>query len=174
MSTQEETIESSVKQEAENFYPATAGGKFLTFKLADEEFGLEILKVKEIIGLMEITKMPGTPGHIRGVINLRGKVIPVIELRTKFGMERVEDTDETCIIVSEIRMNGSPVLAGILVDAVSEVQDIESSQIENTPSLGAEVDTSYISGMGKIGKKVVILLNINKVLDADELEALQQ
>jgi len=147
-------------------------GKYLTFKLAGEEHGLEILKVKEIIGMMDITKVPRTPDFVRGVINLRGKVIPVIDLRTKFGLEKAEDTDETCIIVVEIALNGIPVQTGILVDTVSEVLDIHGEDIEDAPAFGNGVETKFILGMAKSKGDVKILLNIEEVLTADDLALL--
>jgi len=148
---------------------ADRAGKYLTFKLAGEEYGLQILKVREIIGLMEITKVPRTPHFVRGVINLRGKVIPVVDLRAKFGMEHAEDTEETCIIVVEMERDGSAVQMGILVDTVSEVLDIVEEEIEEAPSFGAEVDTGFILGMAKAKGAVKILLNIEEVLTAGEL-----
>ena len=140
-------------------------GKYLTFVLGDEEYGLQILKVREIIGLMEITSVPQTPVFIKGVINLRGKVIPVIDLRLKFGMEEAEPTEETCIIVVDI----AGALTGMLVDTVSEVLDVTVDQIEPPPSFGSSVDNGFILGMGKIKGKVKILLDIDKVLSPEEL-----
>ena len=142
-------------------------GKYLTFQLGAEEYGLEILKVKEIIGLMEITAVPRTPHYVRGVINLRGKVIPVIELRSKFDMETTEDTDQTCIIVVEVASDNGAIQTGVVVDAVSEVLDITEDQIENAPSFGTGVDTEFILGIGKIREEVKILLDIDKVIDVD-------
>jgi len=139
-------------------------GKYLTFKLADEEYGLEILKVREIIGLMDITEVPRTPSFIRGVINLRGKVIPVVDLRAKFGMEIHQDTDETCIIVVDVAKDGSSDMMGILVDTVSEVLDISGHEIEDTPAFGASVNMDFILGIGKVNDQVKILLDIDKVL----------
>ena len=140
-------------------------GKYLTFKLMGEEYGIEILKVKEIIGLMDITDVPRMPGYIRGVINLRGKVIPVVDLRTKFGMMSTEDTEETCIIVVDVvEQKEQSSMTGILVDTVSEVLEISSDQIESAPSFGASVDMDFITGMAKIGEGVKILLDVVKVL----------
>ena len=141
------------------------GGKYLTFKLADEEYGVEILKVREINGLMDITGIPQMPAHMKGVINLRGKVIPVIDLRLKFGFQEIESTEQTCIIVVDV---GKEI--GIIVDTVSEVLDIAGEDIEPPPSMGGAVDSSFILGMGKVGEAVKILLDIDKVLTADELE----
>ncbi|VAX15881.1 Positive regulator of CheA protein activity (CheW) [hydrothermal vent metagenome] len=145
-------------------------GKYLTFVLGDEEYGLEILKVREIIGVMEITSVPQTPEFIKGVINLRGKVIPVIDLRLKFSMESAEYTEETCIIVVDI----GKALMGILVDTVSEVLDIAVDQIEPPPSFGSKIQTEFILGMGKIKGKVKILLEIDKVLSIEELMKMAQ
>lgn len=139
--------------------------KYLTFVLGEEEYGLEILKVREIIGLMEITSVPQTPNFIKGVINLRGKVIPVIDLRLKFGMAEAKPTEETCVIVVDIGEG----LMGVLVDTVSEVLDIKDDEIEPPPEFGSSIETEYILGMGKIQGKVKILLDINKVLSQEEL-----
>jgi purine-binding chemotaxis protein CheW len=147
-------------------------GKYLTFALAHEEYGLEILKVREIIGYMDVTAVPQTPPHVRGVINLRGQVIPVVDLRAKFAMEAVEVTDETCIIVVEITQRQRKFSTGIVVDRVQEVLDIAGKDIEEAPQFGASVDTDFILGMAKIGESVKILLDINKVLineDGDDL-----
>lgn len=138
--------------------------KFLTFKLSDEEYGVEILKVREINGIMNITAVPQMPPYMKGVMNLRGKVIPVIDLRLKFGLDEIEHNDQTCIIVVDI---GKEV--GILIDTVSEVLDIPDKDIEPAPSMGGSVDTSFILGMGKVGDSVKILLDIQKVLSTDEM-----
>lgn len=144
----------------------TAGlaGKYLTFQLGNEIYGLEILKVREIIGLMDVTQVPRTPGHIRGVINLRGKIIPVIDLRLKFAMERTDDTEQTCIIVVDLNVSEGPSQIGVLVDAVSEVLNISTEHIEPTPSFGGEMTADFIRGMAKTNGKVTILLNVEKVL----------
>ncbi|MCP4567126.1 MAG: purine-binding chemotaxis protein CheW [FCB group bacterium] len=148
-------------------------GKYLTFCLGAEEYGLAILRVREIIGLMAITNVPRTPHHIRGVINLRGKVIPVLNLRAKFGMETKEDTEETCIIVVESSIQGSPVQIGILVDAVSEVLDIEESDIEDAPVIGNNFNGDFIIGLAKTKDGVKILLDIDQVLSASDVEIAQ-
>jgi purine-binding chemotaxis protein CheW len=142
-------------------------GKYLTFALGHEEFGLEILKVREIISCMEITAVPRTPAHVKGVINLRGQVIAVVDLRSKFGMESADKTDQTCIIVVEIRQNGRKLSTGIIVDHVSEVLDIAAEKIEDTPCFDSGMNTDFILGMGKIGESVKILLDIDKVLGND-------
>lgn len=147
---------------------STHGGKFLTFFLAGEEYGLEILKVHEIIGMLPITRVPRTPEFVRGVINLRGKVIPIIDLRVKFGMTH-DGTQETSIIV--VRARG--VQIGIVVDKVSEVLDIANADIETTPSFGTEVDTSYLLGLAKTAGRVRLLLDIEHVLSATEIIDLQ-
>ena len=139
-------------------------GKFLTFRLGSEEFGVEVLKVRELIGIMDITKVPQTHAFVEGVINLRGKVIPVIDLRTKFGLERAAYTDQTCVIVVDV---GS--LMGIIVDTVCEVHDIPADKIEPPPELGCGVDTAFILGLGKVNDEVKILLDIDSVLNVDEL-----
>ena len=144
-------------------------GKYLTFALANEEYGLEILKVREIIGYMDITEVPQTPCHVKGVINLRGQVIPVIDLRTKFGMETAEITEQSCIIVVETSQGGRNYSTGIVVDRVQEVLDINGENIEDTPQFDASVNTDFILGMGKIGDSVKILLDIDKVLNGTEL-----
>lgn len=138
-------------------------GKYLTFALANEEYGLEILKVREIIGYIDVTAVPQTPHHVKGVINLRGQVIPVIDLRAKFGMETTEVTEQTCIIVVEIAHDGRTFSTGIAVDRVQEVLDIAGESIEDAPQFGA-VETDFILGMAKIGDSVKILLDIDKVL----------
>lgn len=136
------------------------GGKYLTFFLAAEEYGLEILKVHEIIGILPITPVPRTPPYIRGVINLRGKVIPVVDLRTRFGMAPLAQTEETCIIVVQSR----GVQMGIVVDRVSEVLAIPSAEIEDAPAFGTAVNTDYLLGIGKSTGHVKLLLDIDRVL----------
>jgi purine-binding chemotaxis protein CheW len=149
-------------------------GKYLTFSLAKEEYGIGILRVKEIIGMMPITTIPRVPGFIKGVINLRGKVIPVMDLRLKFGMEEIGYTERTCIIVVEIAGETGSLLVGIVVDAVSEVLNIKGNDIEDTPNFGAKFNTDYILGMAKINGGVKILLDINKVLTGQEIVSLDK
>ena len=162
------------------------GGKFLTFYLADEEYGVEILKVQEIIGMQPITRVPRTPAFIRGVINLRGKVIPIMDLRERFGMESAEsalagasESDVAaaeavrCIIVVQVvGPTGQAVPVGIVVDRVSEVSSIASAEIEDAPSFGSGVRTEYLLGLGKAQGHVKLLLDIDRVLAAEELEQL--
>jgi purine-binding chemotaxis protein CheW len=157
---------------ADNKKTISQNEKYLTFNLGSEQYGLEILKVREIIGMMDITRVPRTPDYIRGVINLRGKVIPVIHLRTKFGMESIEDTDQTCIIVVDIMVDANMLQMGIFVDSVSEVIDIDTHDIEDSLSFGTAVSTDFIQGIAKTKGGVKILLNIEKVLSASEIQAL--
>ncbi len=156
----------------ENVQTADLAGKYLTFRLADEEYGLQILKVQEIIGMLTVTRVPQTPDFIRGVINLRGKVIPVVELRVKFDLETCADDETTCIIVVQVEREEDTLTMGILVDAVSEVVDIATDQLEPPPDFGTAVDTAFILGMGKVHEKVVMLLDIDRVLSAEEIKAL--
>src|SRR5512139_1423620 len=153
---------------------AVKAGKYLTFVLGSESYGIDIMKVQEIVGFMAITRVPRTPDFIRGVINLRGKVIPVIDLRLRFGMEAIASTGRTCVIVVRLFQNNSPVTMALIVDAVSEVLDIRTEQIEDSPSFGEDVNTDYILGMGKCGDKVVMLLDIDWVLSREEVSAVAQ
>jgi purine-binding chemotaxis protein CheW len=140
----------------------TLGGKFLTFFLADEEYGIQILKVQEIIGMMNLTTVPRTPSFIRGVMNLRGKVITVVDLRLKFGMPAIEQIESTCIVV----VQAQGVEMGLVVDQVSEVMNIASSDIDDAPSFGTDVETDYLLGVAKCEGRVKFLLDIDKVLSA--------
>ncbi|MCP4672874.1 MAG: purine-binding chemotaxis protein CheW [Desulfobacula sp.] len=149
-------------------------GKYLTFTLEEEEYGIGILKVKEIIGMMDITSVPRTPEFIKGVINLRGKVIPIIDLRLKFEMGEIPYTDRTCIIVVEIDSDKDTILIGIVVDAVSEVLNIQEDEIEETPAFGTQLNTDYILGMAKTEGGVKILLNIDRVLSIEEITGLEK
>jgi len=148
---------------------ATREGKYLTFSLAVEEYGIGILKVREIIGMMTVTPVPQTPEFVKGVINLRGKVIPVIDLRVRFGLDAASYTERTCIIVVEIHGETGSVPMGIVVDAVSEVLNIRGADIENTPTFGVKLNTDFILGMAKTEGGVKILLDIDKVLGAFQL-----
>ncbi len=149
-------------------------GKYLTFSMADEEYGIGILKIKEIIGMMPITTVPQTPEFVKGVINLRGKVIPVIDLRLRFGMDAIDYTERTCIIVVEIDGSVGTVQIGIVVDAVSEVLNVNGEEIEETPTFGAKLNTDYILGMAKMEGGVKILLDIDRVLSGEEIEILEK
>ncbi len=156
-----------------NTVAVNLSGKYLTFKLSNEEYGLEILKVQEIMGMMKVTHVPRTPVFIRGVINLRGKVIPVVDLRLKFGLDGQDDTEMTCIIVVQIVQDEQKMTMGIIVDEVSEVINISAEQIEPPPSFGAAVDTAFILSMGKIGQKVLTMLDIDRVLSNSEIAQLE-
>jgi purine-binding chemotaxis protein CheW len=150
-------------------------GKYMAFRLADEDYGLAILKVREIIGVMEITRVPCTDSFIRGVINLRGKVIPVIDLRLKFGMEPCQATDQTVIIVVQYATTRGEITMGVLVDQVQEVLSIDADKIEPTPNFGAgSVSADFLLGIGKADKRVIFLLDIGRVLSGDEAERMVQ
>ena len=149
-------------------------GKYLTFSLDREEYGIGILKVKEIIGMMRIIPVPQTPKYVQGVINLRGKVIPVIDLRARFGMETIGYNERTCIIVVEVNTMTDKLFIGIVVDSVSEVLTIKGADIEDTPAFGSNLDTAYILGIAKVGGNVKILLDIDRVLSTDEMNLLEK
>ncbi len=163
-----ETMDQAVKVMADR------EGKYLTFTLANEEYGIGILKIKEIIGMMSITTMPQTPEFVKGVINLRGKVIPVIDLRLRFGMDAIGYTDRTCIVVVEIGGTAGTVQIGIVVDSVSEVLNIKGEDIEDTPTFGTRLNTDYILGMAKMEGGVKILLDIDQVLSEGEIGLLEK
>lgn len=148
-------------------------GKYLTFNLAEEEYGIGILRVKEIIGMMSITSVPQTPIFVKGVINLRGKVIPVVDLRLKFGIQEMDYTDRTSIIVMEVGKPSESMQIGIVVDSVSEVVNIKDEDTEDTPTFGTKLDTDYILGMAKMEGSVKILLDMDKVLNAEAMTALK-
>ncbi len=148
-------------------------GKYLTFALAEEEYGIGILKIKEIIGMMPITTVPQTPEFVKGVINLRGKVIPVMDLRLRFGLDSIDYDERTCIIVVEVTGSSGVVQIGTVVDTVSEVLNIKGEEIEDTPAFGTKLDTEYILGMAKMEGGVKILLDIDQVLNADEIAILE-
>jgi len=168
MSEVDEKIDQAVKAMVDK------EGKYLTFTLAEEEYGIGILKIKEIIGMLPITSVPQTPDFVKGVINLRGKVIPVMDLRLRFGMMSIDYTERTCIIVVEITGQTGTILVGIVVDAVSEVLNIKGDDIEKTPTFGTKLNTDYILGMAKMEGEVKILLDIDQVLSSDELSMLSE
>ncbi len=149
-------------------------GKYLTFVLGNEDYAIGVLRVKEIIGMMSVTYVPQVPEFVKGVINLRGKVIPIIDLRLKFNMATVEETNLTCIIIVEINGIKGSTLMGIVVDAVSEVLNIKDDNIEKAPALGAQVETQFILGMAKMENGIKILLDIDRVLNGDEVQLLEQ
>jgi purine-binding chemotaxis protein CheW len=147
-------------------------GKYLTFQLANEEFGIRVLKVREIMGIQDITAVPQTPPHIKGVINLRGKVVAVVDLRLKFGVPAAEYSARTCIIVTQLASQNSTILMGIVVDGVSEVLNLLGPEIEDTPDFGEKVEIQYLLGMAKVKGKVKILLDIDRILSAQDLHKL--
>ena len=149
-------------------------GKYLTFVIGKEEFGIGVLKVREIMGIQDITPIPQTPPYLKGVINLRGKVIPVIDLHLKFGLPGVGYLERTCIIVVQVTSGAVPLMMGIVVDEVSEVITMTASDIEDTPDFGAKIATSYILGVAKIRGKVKILLDIDEVLTSQEIDGLEE
>lgn len=149
-------------------------GLYLTFALSEEVYGLEILTVQEIIQLVPATPVPQTPDYVRGVINLRGKVIPIIDIRSKFGMVKTEDTAQTCIVVVRVEERGEAITMGIVVDRVAEVLEVPAAQIEPPPSFGDAVDTNFLMGMGKVGDIVVMLLDIRRVLATEEMAAVAE
>jgi purine-binding chemotaxis protein CheW len=152
---------------------AERAGKYLTFMIGKEEFGVGVLKVREIMGIQDITAVPQTPPYLKGVINLRGKVTPVIDLRLKFGLPGIDYTQRTCIIVVQVKSGSTLLLMGIVVDEVSEVITMAPGDIEDTPDFGANVATNYILGMAKVRGKVKILLDINEVLTSQEIHSLE-
>lgn len=149
-------------------------GKYLVFHLGREEYGVEVLKVREIMGLQDITSVPQTSSFVKGVINLRGKVIPVIDLRLKFGLDSSEYTQRTCIVVVQVQEKGHPLMMGVIVDGVNEVLTMQEGEIEDTPQFGDDLRVDYILGMAKIKGKVKILLDIDRVLSAQEIRRLDE
>ena len=168
MSSETQNTNQAVKVMAER------EGKYLTFTLADEEYGIGILKIKEIIGMIPVTSVPRTPEFVKGVINLRGKVIPVIDLRLRFGMVSMDYTERTCIIIVEVSGPSGEVMMGIVVDSVSEVLNIKSDEIDETPRFGMALNTDYILGMAKSDRSVKILLDIDQILTTSEMALLRE
>jgi purine-binding chemotaxis protein CheW len=148
-------------------------GKYLVFHLGKEEFGIRVLKVREIMGIQDITAVPQTPAYVKGVINLRGKVIPVVDLRLKFGLPQIEYTQRTCIIVVQVQADSHAMMMGIVVDGVAEVLNLVAGDIEDTPDFGQGVATPYLLGMAKIKGKVKILLELDQVLTSQELHGIE-
>ncbi len=147
--------------------------QYLTFKLEDEVFALDIAKVREVLEYTTVTKVPRTPDFMCGVINLRGGVVPVVNMRLKFGMPDAEKTVNTCIIIVEVKLDGETTVLGALADSVQEVMDLEPDQIEPAPKIGTRLNTDFIKGMGKHDNKFIMILNIDKVFSADELALVQ-
>jgi purine-binding chemotaxis protein CheW len=144
-------------------------GKYLTFNLIDEHYGINVDHILQIIAIPDVTPIPKTPEFVKGVINLRGKIIPVIDLRLKFKLPSQEYNDRTSIVIIKVKVDSNEIYIGIIVDKVLEVLDIHNQDIEKTPEFGVQLDTEYLLGMAKVKNKVVSLLNINKVLTEEEL-----
>jgi len=152
---------------------AISSQQYVTFSLCDELFGVEVSRTREILSLTPVTKVPQTPEYLLGVINLRGQVVPVVDMRLKLGLPAGKDTEDTCIIVVDVLVDGETITVGALADAVREVMDIRSDQIEPPPRLGTRLNTEFINGMGKVDEQFLILLNIDKVFNSDELALVQ-
>ena len=148
--------------------------QYVTFTLAEELFGVEVTRTREILSLTPVTKVPQTPDYLLGVINLRGQVVPVVDMRLKLGLLAGEETEDTCIIVVEVQIDGEPIVVGALADAVREVLEIRSDQIEPPPRLGTRLKTEFITGMGKIDEQFMILLNIDRIFNSEELAFVQE
>ncbi len=148
--------------------------QYLTFKLEDEVFALDIGKVREVLDFTSITKVPRTPEFMRGVINLRGSVVPVVDLRLKFGMTKTEKTVNTCIIIVEVTVDNETTVLGALADSVQEVLDLEAGHIEPAPKIGTRLNTEFIKGMGKRDSRFIIILDIDKIFSTDELALVQK
>lgn len=159
------TVESATKELNQQIGLTTDGSQFLTFNLGDELYGVDILRVQEIKGYTVVTKIPNTPSHIKGVLNLRGTIVPIVELRTKFGMPTIDYTIFTVIIVVVVRDK----VMGLVVDSVSDVLNIDKKDIQPSPQFGAKVDVSFLNGIGKSGDKLVALLDIDRLLMSDDV-----
>jgi purine-binding chemotaxis protein CheW len=151
----------------------TSSLQYVTFSLGEELFGVEVTRTREILSLTPVTKVPQTPDYLLGVINLRGQVVPVVDMRLKLGLTAGEDTEDTCIIVVEVQVDGEPIVVGALADAVREVLEIRSDQIEPPPKLGTRLKTEFINGMGKVDDQFIILLNIDRIFNNEELILVQ-
>jgi purine-binding chemotaxis protein CheW len=163
----------SLQQEDVMNDATTTGTTLLTYKLADEVFALDIGKVREVLDFATITHVPRMPEFMRGVINLRGSVVPVVDLRIRFGMPRTEKTVDTCVIITEVTLDGAPTVLGALADSVQEVLDLESDHIEPPPRIGSRLHTEFITGIGKQGDRFIIILDIDKIFSEDELALVQ-
>lgn len=152
----------------------TATTQYLTFKLGDEIFALDVAKVREILDFTTVTKVPRTPDFMRGVINLRGSVVPVVDMRLKFAMSGTEKTVNTCIVVVEVDLEGETIILGALADSVQEVIELEPDQIEPAPRIGAKLRTDFIRGMGKHDGRFIMILDIDRVFSSDELSTVQE
>ena len=147
--------------------------QYVTFSLADELFGVEVSRTREILSMTPVTKVPQTPDYLLGVINLRGQVVPVVDMRLKLGLQAGEETEDTCIIVVEVQVDGEAIVVGTLADGVREVLEIRDDQIEPPPRLGTRLNIEFITGMGKVDEQFMILLNIDRVFSSDELALVQ-
>jgi purine-binding chemotaxis protein CheW len=147
--------------------------QYVTFSLCEELFGVEVSRTREILSLTPVTSVPQTPEYLLGVINLRGQVVPVVDMRLKLGLTAGADTEDTCIIVVDVQIDGEVITVGALADAVREVMDIRSDQIEPPPRLGTRLNTEFINGMGKVDEQFMILLNIDKIFNSDEFAWVQ-
>ncbi|PLX81112.1 MAG: chemotaxis protein CheW [Desulfuromonas sp.] len=150
-----------------------ASRQFVTFQLAEELFGVEVYRTREVLTLISVTAVPQTPDYMLGVINLRGQVVPVIDMRLKLGMEAGKESRDTCIVVLEVEVDGEPIVVGAMADAVREVLEIRDDQIEPAPRLGSRLQTEFIHGMGRVNDQFIILLNIDRVFSSDELALVQ-
>lgn len=148
--------------------------QYVTFYLGDELFGFEVTRTREILTLARISKVPQTPEYLLGVINLRGQVVPIIDMRLKLGLPAGDETEETCIIVVEVQIDGEVIVVGALADAVREVQDIRADQVEPPPKLGTRLRTDFIAGMGKVDEQFMILLNLDCIFNSEELIFVQE
>ena len=153
---------------------ATSSQQYVTFSLGEELFGVEVSRAREILSLTPVTKVPQTPDYLLGVINLRGQVVPVVDMRLKLGLPAGDETEDTCIIVVDVLVDGETITVGALADAVREVMDIRSDQIEPPPRLGTRLKTEFINGMGKIDEQFMILLNIDRIFNSEELAWVQE
>jgi len=147
--------------------------QYVTFNLGKELYGVEVTRTREILSLTPVTKVPQTPDYLLGVINLRGQVVPVVDMRLKLGLLAGDETEDTCIIVVDVHVDGETINVGVLADAVREVLDIRSDQIEPPPRLGTRLNTEFINGMGKIDEQFMILLNIERIFNSGELSLVQ-
>jgi purine-binding chemotaxis protein CheW len=147
--------------------------QYLTYKLADEVFAFDITKVREVLDFTTITRVPKMPDFLRGVINLRGSVVPVVDLRLKFGMPKTDQTVDTCVIITEVNVDGEQTTIGALADSVQEVMDLDPDSIEPAPKIGTGLKTEFIKGMGKHNDGFIIILDIDKLLSSEELSAVQ-
>ena len=149
------------------------GTQYLTFKLEDEVYATDIAQVREVLEYSKVTKVPRTPDYMRGVINLRGHVVPVLDLKLRFGMNRTEQTVNTCVIIVEVSIDGDKSIIGALADSVQEVIDMDASQIQPAPKIGTKLNTEFIRGMGKRDEEFVIILDIDRVFSTDDLDAVK-